>query len=453
MAVGVNDLEKCVNAAITTASTPLSILQLSSVSRDFDVGFVKSVACVASLPAAADNKGRMIYVQDVCGYRISDGTAWINDFTSTFSVISSSSYAWGCNGDGRLGDNSTINRSSPVSVVGGFTNWCQVSAGYGHSLGVRSNGTAWAWGFNSDGRLGDNCDISSRSPVSVAGGFTDWCQVSAGSLHSLGLRTNGTIWAWGRGDCGRLGDNCDISRSSPVSVVGGFTDWCQVEAGCRYNLGVRTNGTIWAWGCNVYGQLGDNSTINRSSPVSVVGGFTDWCQVAAGHCHSLGIRTNGTAWAWGSNGFVGRLGDNSDIDRSSPVSVVGGFTDWCQVASGRFHSLGVRTNGTAWGWGSGGNGQLGTNNSCFRSSPVSVAGGFTDWCQVAAGEAHSLGVRTNGTAWAWGSNFRDQLGDNCATTTSRSSPVSIAGGFTNWCQVSASESHSLGITATTRGFA
>jgi hypothetical protein len=144
MTIGIKTLINNVNSAIATASTPLSILQLSSVSRDFDVGFVKSVACVAcvaSLAAAADNKGRMIYVQDVCGYRISDGTAWINDFTSTFSMLSSSSYARGYNGQGRLGDGTGIDRSSPVSVIGEFTDWCQVSAGNRHSLGVRSNGT------------------------------------------------------------------------------------------------------------------------------------------------------------------------------------------------------------------------------------------------------------------------------------------------------------------------
>jgi alpha-tubulin suppressor-like RCC1 family protein len=451
MTVGVNDLENSVNAAITTASTPLSILQLSSVSRDFDVGFVKSVACVASLPAAADNKGRMIYVQDVCGYRISDGTAWINDFASILTS-SSTTYSWGYNQNGQLGDNTTISRSSPVSVVGGFTDWCQLSAGKYHNLGVRSNGTAWAWGGGGYGRLGNNNTIVLSSPVSVVGGFTDWCQVAAGGCHSLGVRSNGTAWAWGLGSFGRLGDNNTTNRSSPVSVLGGFTDWCQVAAGVLHSLGVRTNGTAWSWGRNYNGQLGNNSNIDRSSPVSVVGGFTDWCQVAAGG-HSLGVRSNGTAWAWGPNS-CGQLGNNNTTQRSSPVSVVGGFTDWCQLSAGGVsfgRSLGVRCNGTAWGWGYNGSGQLGNNSTITRTSPVSVVGGFTDWCQVAAGYSHSLGVRTNGTAWTWGYNNSGQLGNN--TTINRSSPVSVVGGFTDWCQVAGGCYYSLGITATTRGFA
>jgi len=121
------------------------------------------------------------------------------------------------------------------------------------------------------------------------GGFTDWCQVSA-SRSSLGVRQNGTAWGWGYNNPGPLGDNTSVSRSSPVSVVGGFTDWCQVSAGGNHSLAARQNGTAWAWGFNSNGQLGDNTATSRLSPVSVVGGFTDWCQVAAGSTHSLGIR-------------------------------------------------------------------------------------------------------------------------------------------------------------------
>jgi alpha-tubulin suppressor-like RCC1 family protein len=459
MTVGVNDLENSVNAAITTASTPLSILQLSSVSRDFDVGFVKSVACVASLPAAADNKGRMIYVEDVCGYRISDGTAWINDFTSTLSVISSTLYAWGRNScqsftpPGRLGDNTEIDRSSPVSVVGGFTDWCQVAGGRYHSLGLRTNGTIWAWGANGSCQLGDGTSIPRSSPVSVCGGFTNWCQISAGLCHNLAVRSNGTAWAWGAGVDGQLGNDNTINRNSPVSVVGGFTDWCQVSAGSSHSLGVRTNGTAWSWGTNGSGRLGDGCVTSRSSPVSVVGGFTDWCQVAAGGSTSHGLRSNGTVWGWGYNG-QGRLGDNDGTvtSRSSPVSVAGGFTDWCQIAAGPTRAGGIRSNGTLWMWGLGSQGTIGDNNNTSRSSPVSVVGGFTDWCQLAVGNVHSLAIRTNGTAWVWGSNSSGTLGINQNTIIACSSPVSVVGGFT-WYFVAGGQEHSLGITATTRGFA
>jgi alpha-tubulin suppressor-like RCC1 family protein len=126
--------------------------------------------------------------------------------------------------------------------------------------------------------------------VSVVGGFTDWCQVSAGSESSLAVRQNGTAWAWGSNSNGQLGDNTTVSKSSPVSIVGGFTNWCQVSAGQSHSLGVRQNGLTWAWGSNSNGQLGDSTTTNRSSPVSVIGGFTDWWEISAGGNFSLATR-------------------------------------------------------------------------------------------------------------------------------------------------------------------
>jgi len=351
-------------------------------------------------------------------------------------------WSWGLNSTGQLGDNTDTTKSSPVSVVGGFTDWCQASAGRQFSLAIRTNGTAWGWGINGQGRLGDNTTTNSSSPVSVVGGFTDWCQVSANSFHSLGVRQNGTAWGWGCNCVGILGDDSTTNRSSPVSVVGGFTDWCQVSGGINHSLGVRQNGTAWAWGIGLCGKLGDNTIVSKSSPVSVVGGFCDWCQVSAGEAHSVGVRQNGTVWGWGLNS-TGPLGDGTTVNKSSPVSVVGGFTDWCQASAGQQHSLAVRTNGTAWAWGINGQGRLGDNTTVNKSSPVTLVGGFTDWSQVSAGLSQSLGLRQNGTAWAWGCNTCGQLGDN--TTVSKSSPVSVVGGFTDWCQVSAGCCHSLGL--------
>jgi alpha-tubulin suppressor-like RCC1 family protein len=378
-----------------------------------------------------------MYIENVYRYVMSDGARW-----STNTLIKAvSAYAWGNGGNGRLGDGTLVARSSPVSVVGGFTDWIQVSGGSTHSLGLRANGTAYAWGNNGTGQLGDVTTVNKTSPVSVIGGFTDWIQVGSGNFHSLGLRANGTAWAWGSGASGQLGDNTEVDKSSPVSVIGGFTDWIQVSGGNSYSLGLRANGTAWAWGPNGSGQLGDGTAVNKSSPVSVVGGYTDWIQVSGGG-HSLGVRANGTAWAWGTGGS-GRLGDGTAVTKSSPVSVVGGFTDWIQVSGGNSYSLGLRANGTAWAWGSNGSGELGDDTIVNKSSPVSVVGGFTDWIQVSCGGSHSVGLRANGTAWAWGFGTSGQLGDN--TEVDKSSPVSVIGGFTDWIQVSAGGSHSLGI--------
>jgi alpha-tubulin suppressor-like RCC1 family protein len=349
--------------------------------------------------------------------------------------------AWGSGSNGRLGDGTTTNRSSPVSVVGGYTDWIQVATANAHNLGLRANGTAWAWGNGAFGQLGDGTALITLTLVSVVGGFTDWIQVDAGDNHSLGLRADGTAWAWGSGSLGRLGDGTIVNKSSPVSVVGGYTDWIQVYAGSSHSLGIRANGTAWAWGSGLNGRLGDGTAVSKSSPVSVVGGFTDWLQVS-GDSHNLGVRANGTAWAWG-NGSLGRLGDGTVVDRSSPVSVIGGFTDWIQVAAGDAHSLGLRANGTAYAWGANNDGRLGDGTAVTKSSPVSVVGGYTDWIQVSGGGTHSLGLRANGTAWAWGIGSTGQLGDG--TAVNKSSPVSVIGGFTDWIQVSGGDTYSLGL--------
>ena len=353
---------------------------------------VYSVATCASLPNATTYNGRMVYVDSENKYYYAVQGAWSDDFSSTTHAVRCDIYTWGAATSGALGDNSTVSKSSPVSVVGGFDNWSSVTIGKNTGLGVRTSGSLWAWGCNNVGQLGDNSIVSKSSPVSVVGGFTDWVQASTNNdgSHVVARRQNGTIWAWGCNNCGQIGDNTTVSTSSPVSVVGGFTDWCQVSAGSCHSLAVRSNGTAWAWGSGLCGMLGDNTTVSKSSPVSVVGGFTDWCQVSASNLHSLAVRQNGTAWAWGNNG-QGRLGDNTIVSKSSPVSVVGGFTDWCQISAGVTHSLAVRQNGTAWAWGAATSGALGDNSTVSKSSPVSVVGGFTTWAEVSAGCVQSMG--------------------------------------------------------------
>jgi alpha-tubulin suppressor-like RCC1 family protein len=384
--------------------------------------------------------GMMRFNNALQEFQVYNGAEWI---IFSGNVDKADMLAWGYGGFGVLGDNTTVSKSFPVSVVGGFTDWVHSSAGDFHSLGLRANGTLWSWGDNFQGRLGDNTTVARSSPVSVVGGFTDWVQASGGGAHNLAVRANGTLWAWGSNGQFRLGDSTSTNRSSPVSVVGGFIDWVQASAGNSHSLGLRANGTIWAWGAGADGRLGDNTDVTKSSPVSVVGGFTDWIQASAGVGHSLGLRANGTIWAWGLNS-QGRLGDNTITNKSSPVLVVGGFTDWVQVSNGGAHSLGVRANGTLWSWGYNVNGQLGQNTSVNTSSPASVVGGFTDWVQASSSSGfHSLGLRANGTLWSWGNNVNGRLGDN--TTVSRSSPVSVVGGFTDWVQASAGSSRSLGV--------
>jgi alpha-tubulin suppressor-like RCC1 family protein len=419
---------KPLEQAMQSSCTGLDHLTLSKTLEQLNVGVIFGDTNDV-LPDPAINEGKLYYIENDKTIYWSNGVRWQAIYWTTSDNVSL--YSWGNNGNGQLGDNTTVDKSSPVSVVGGFTDWCQVSAGSNHSLAVRTNGTLWAWGCNSNGLLGDDTTTSTSSPVSVVGGFTDWCQVSAGSNHSLAVRTNGTMWAWGFPGDGRLGDGTITGAISPVSVVGGFTDWCQASAGGFHSGGIRCDGSLWMWGYNGKGQLGVVDTTDRCSPVSVAGGFTDWRQVGAGHKHTVALKQNGTLWAWGYNN-CGQLGDASTNNTSSPVSVVGGFTDWCQISAGKYHNAGLRTNGTIWAWGGNNCGQIGDSTLVNKSSPVSVVGGFTNWCLVAAYE-HTSAIKTDGSLWTWGPSCFGQIGDGF--TVNRSSPVSIVGGLTKWCSL------------------
>ena len=460
-----NRLSLIYKAAVNDGETPTSIITelesrieavstLSSIEKSLLYSLVTSlltedrsivIADLTALNALTNISVGSVYYVESEGFpyiKKTDGS-WTRIDPANQSNLLPNAWSWGNNTNGRLGDNTTVGKSSPVSVVSSFTDWVQVNSGSYHSLGLRVNGTAWAWGRNMFAELGDGTYDGRSSPVSVIGGFTDWVQLSGGVVHSLGLRANGTAWAWGFNNYGRLGDGTTYVTTSPVSVIGGFTDWMQLSAGGAHSLGLRANGTAWAWGTGSAGRLGDNTTTDKSSPVSVIGGGQPWVQLSAGQTHSLGLRANGTAWAWGNN-VTGCLGDNSYTARSSPVSVVGGFTDWMQLSGGGYHSLGIRANGTAWSWGINTNGQLGNNTNSASNSPVSVIGGFTDWVQISAGRYHSVAVRASGSMWSWGSNGNSQLGDNSSISESKSSPVLVVGGFTDWIQVSAGN-HTLGL--------
>ena len=430
------------NAANTTL-TSLQLMTLGKVVEKLNVGAIESVASLSSISSTV-SAGTLFYVQNEQEIYYYNGI-----FTLPLSGIGYSlGYGWGDNSGNysRLGDGTKTNRSSPVLFASSVVDWTQVSASVFHSLGVTSAGVAYGWGRGNNGAIGDNTNNNRSSPVTVVGGITTWTQVSAGQEHSLGLTSAGVAYAWGDNGSGRLGDGTTTTRSSPVSVVGGFSPWSKISAGGTFSHGITSAGVAYGWGAGGYGRLGDNTTAAKSSPVSVVGGLI-WSQISDGINYCLGVTTSGVAYGWGIGNFR-QLGTNSTSDASSPVSVIGGFTNWSQVSanpgqSTTCHSLGLRSSGLAYGWGWNAAGQLGDNTGSYRGSPATFAGGITNWSQVSAGGAHSLGRTTAGIIYGWGNNQEGRLGDN--TTTSRSSPVIVVGGITAWSQVSAGDIHSLAI--------
>lgn len=260
-------------------------------------------------------------------------------------------WTWGDNGSGQLGLNDTSNRSSPVQV-GTLTNWKQASMGGDQCLAIKTDGTLWSWGSNNRGQLGLNIQAGAyaynrSSPVQV-GTLTNWAQISSGSASCAAVKTDGTLWSWGANQHGQLGINtADVygatgaDRSSPVQI-GALTTWKQVSMSGDFCVAVRTNGTIWAWGRNNSGQLGLGNGTSRSSPVQI-GSLTDWAYVAAGSTHCTAIKTDRTLWAWGEDSSVGKLGQNTvNISRSSPVQV-GALTTWLKVAASQLNTIAIKT--------------------------------------------------------------------------------------------------------------
>jgi alpha-tubulin suppressor-like RCC1 family protein len=265
-----------------------------------------------------------------------------------------------------------------------------------------------------------------------------WTSVFAGQVHSLALASDGSLWAWGSNQDGQLGDGTTANRSTPVPV-GTSTTWRLVAAGATHTLAVASDGSLWAWGSNEYGQLGDGTGTSRSTPVRV-GASSDWTSVAAGQGHSLALTKNGTLWAWGQNGD-GQVGDGTGVNRSTPVRV-GTRSDWTAIASGGFHCVARTSDGSLWAWGWNRSGQLGDGTTASRLSPTRMAT-WTTWRTLAAGQEHSLAVAGDGSLWAWGSNQDGQLGDG--TTIERSTPIRV-GTRTDWTFVAAGAWHSLAIT-------
>ena len=293
-------------------------------------------------------------------------------------------FTWGSGTYGKLGDNTTTSKSTPVTTFAGGTNWKQVSAG-NHCAAIKTDGTLWTWGAGSSGRLGNNAAINRSTPVTTFAGGTNWKQVSVGNEHCAAIKTDGTLWTWGRNNYGQLGDTDSTSKSTPVTTFAGGTNWKQVSAsGGNHCAAIKTDGTLWTWGTGSFGQLGHNDTTNSYTPVTTFAGGTNWKQVSGGDNYCAAIKIDGTLWTWGI-GTSGQLGNNAATDRSTPVTTFAGGTNWKQVSAGNIHCAAIKTDGTLWTWGQGSDGRLGDNTVTSKSTPVTTFSGGTNWKQVSSG--------------------------------------------------------------------
>jgi len=274
-------------------------------------------------------------------------------------------WAWGNNWAGQLGDGTKWEKRIPIQI-GSDTDWLSVASGFNHNLAIKNNGTLWAWGSNSGGELGDGTNIEKLVPTQI-GVSQDWSFVAVGS-SSYALKTDGTLWAWGDNSAGQLGDGTLTNRNSPVRVGNG-TNWKFIAAGWAKFLGIQSDNTLWVCGNNWAGQLGDGTTTNATAPVQI-GIGQSWKTAATSNWspgHSIAVGTDGSLWAWGDN-ENGKLGDGTTLPRMVPTKI-GSDTDWMLVSAGHQHSLGLKSDGSLQSWGWNEMGQLGDGHSRTRTTP------------------------------------------------------------------------------------
>ena len=334
-------------------------------------------------------------------------------------------WGWGLNHLGQLGDGTLVNRPSPTPIGNGAT-WRAVTAGRAHALAVKSDGSLWAWGSNGSGQLGDGTTEMRSVPVPVGAPTTTWRAIAAGEEHSLAIRSDGTLWAWGNNLSGRLGDGTETQQVRPTQIGTGG-NWLAVAAGASHSVALKSDGTLWSWGNNHNGQLGGGGALaGRKSPEQI-GTESSWAAIAVGNFYTMALRADGTLWAWGHNG-LGQLGDGTatgptNQSRFTPIQV-GIATTWRRIAAGENHGMALQSDGSLWIWGHNLGGQVGDGTDMnIRPSPVRI-GSATSWSALAGGAFHTVGFQVDGTFWTWGFNGFGQLGDG--TTTTRLSPTAIA---------------------------
>ena len=233
-----------------------------------------------------------------------------------------------------------------------------------------------------------------------------WKDISTGDYHSIAIKMDGTLWAWGNNGSGQIGDGTTTGRSFPIQV-GTANNWKKVEAGYNHSFAIKMDGTLWAWGENAYAQLGNGSTTESHTPIQI-GSDNNWSKISSSRMHTVALKTNGTLWAWGTNDS-GQIGDGTNITRLAPIQI-GNSTNWKEIHTLWWHNLAIKTDGTLWTWGWNEYGQLGDNTKTKKSSPIQI-GTATNWDKIQAGYYHSLALRTDGTLWTWGNNYFYQLGD------------------------------------------
>lgn len=331
---------------------------------------------------------------------------------------------WGYNVYGSLGDGTNLNSNAPVNVVGLTSGVAAITAGYRHTCVLTGAGAVKCWGWNALGQLGDGTTTGSTKPRNVIGLGDGVRAVTADGDHSCALTIAGGVMCWGHNSFGQLGDGTNTNRSTPVGVVGLSTGVVAISAGAHHTCALTTAGAVKCWGYNIYGELGDASYTTRYTPVAVIGLGGGTVAIAAGGDHTCAIATAGAVKCWGHNSY-GELGDGLTANSSRPVDVVGLASGTRTISTYTSDTCAVTDTGAAECWGRNTYGELGDGTTIDRHTPVGVVGLGSGVKATSTGAYHTCALTTAGAVKCWGYNIYGELGDG--TNTGSSTPVDVIG--------------------------
>jgi alpha-tubulin suppressor-like RCC1 family protein len=360
---------------------------------------------------------------------IRSGTISTGQYHSCGVTTAGAAKCWGDNAYGGLGDGSVVNSSTPVGVLGLGSGVASVTAGLYDSCAVTTAGAVKCWGHNALGELGNGTTTDSSTPVDVVGLNSGVARVSVGQVNTCAVTTGGAVKCWGFNVDGQLGDGTTTSSSTPVGVVGLGSGGAAVSVGDYHSCAVTTGGAVKCWGENAWGSLGDGTTpsnvpVTHNVPVGVVGLGSGVSSVTAGLDGSCAVTTAGAVKCWGLN-IYGELGNGTTTNSSTPVDVLGLGSGVAAVSAGGGHTCALTTGGAGKCWGYNPVGELGDGSTTNSSTPVDVVGLGSGGAAISAGGYHSCVETTGGAVKCWGSNGYGQLGDG--TTTSSAIPVAVTG--------------------------
>lgn len=355
-------------------------------------------------------------------------------------------WCWGGNWTGQLGDGSTTNRATPIAVPGLASGVTTIATGFNHTCALKSDATVWCWGDNSYGQLGDGTNTDRNTPVAVLGLPSGITAIATGgsvaTAHTCALKSGVGVWCWGDNYYGQLGDGTNTDRKTPTAVLNSPSGVAIIAAGYEHTCVLTNAGAVQCWGRNKYGNLGDGTTTNRSTPVAVVGLGTGVTAIMLGSDHACARKTGGAAWCWGHNDN-GQLGDATTTDRYTPVAVTSLSSAVTALAGGGKHTCAIKSGGAVQCWGNNEYGQLGDGTITARYSPTPVPGLTSGVTNIAAGGNHVCAISSGGALQCWGYNDDGQLGDGI--TKDHHTPVAVINLFNDVTAIAAKNFHTCAI--------